>query len=286
MLSTAPRRLLRRLTRTSPVVVGSIVLHAGLALSLVANGGGHAGASVSLPVASLEVEVEVAPIEAPLLEAVPPAPPVEEPDHDHDPHVATHTHAYPVAPSHDAHPHDPALHHDAAPLAPAPAADEHAHEAASAPAAAVAAVAEAAPAALPTFSIPSGASLVATSGRVSATGTGSGGGGDATVVAGASGSDDVVVPASGVHVAAKLVSSVVAVYPAAARSDDVEGDVGVEFVVDREGRVIEARVARAAGHGFDDAALTAIRRYRFSPAQRDGHAVRVRMPWSVQFRLR
>lgn len=279
MLSTAPRRLLRRLARTSPVVVGSILLHAGLALSLVANGGGHARASVSLPVASLEVEVDVAPIEAPLLEAVPPAPPVEEPDHDHDPHVATHTHAYPVAPSHDAHPHDPALHHDASPPAPAPAADEHAHEAASAPAAAVA---EAAPAALPTFSIPSGAGLVATSGRVSATGTGS----DATVVAGASGSDDVVVPASGVHVAAKLVSSVVAVYPAAARSDDVEGDVGVEFVVDRSGRVIEARVARAAGHGFDDAALTAIRRYRFSPAQRDGHAVRVRMPWSVQFRLR
>ena len=272
------RSFLRRLARTSPVVVGSVVMHAGLALSLVANGGGHAGASVSLPVASLEVDV--APIEAPLLEAVPPAPPVEEPDHDHDPHVATHTHAYPVAPSHDAHPHDPALHHDASP-APAPAADEHAHEAASAPAAAVA---EAAPAALPTFSIPSGAGLVATSGRVSATGTGSGG--DATVVAGASGSDDVVVPASGVHVAAKLVSSVVAVYPAAARSDDVEGDVGVEFVVDRSGRVIEARVARAAGHGFDDAALTAIRRYRFSPAQRDGHAVRVRMPWSVQFRLR
>ncbi len=281
MLSTAPRRFLRRLARTSPVVVGSIVLHAGLALSLVSNGGGHARASVSLPVASLEVEVDVAPIEAPLLEAVPPAPPVEEPDHDHDPHVATHTHAYPVAPSHDAHPHDPALHHDASPLAPAPAADEHAHEAASAPAAAVA---EAAPAALPTFSIPSGAGLVATSGRVSA--TGSGRGADATVVAGASGSDDVVVPASGVHVAAKLVSSVVAVYPAAARSDDVEGDVGVEFVVDREGRVLEARVARAAGHGFDDAALTAIRRYRFSPAQRDGHAVRVRMPWSVQFRLR
>jgi len=275
------RSFLRRLARTSPVVVGSIVLHAGLAMALVANGGGHARASVSLPVASLEVDV--APIEAPLLEAVPPAPPVEEPDHDHDPHVATHTHAYPVAPSHDAHPHDPALHHDAAPLAPAPAADEHAHEAASAPAAAVA---EAAPAALPTFSIPSGAGLVATSGRVSATGTGSGSGGDATVVAGASGSDDVVVPASGVHVAAKLVSSVVAVYPAAARSDDVEGDVGVEFVVDRQGRVLEARVARAAGHGFDDAALTAIRRYRFSPAQRDGHAVRVRMPWSVQFRLR
>jgi TonB family protein len=277
MLSS-PRSLLRRLARTSPVVVGSIVLHAGLAMALVANGGGHARASVSLPVASLDVDV--APVEAPTLEPVPEPPAAEKPEHDHDDHVPMHTHTYPVAPSHDAHPHDPALRHDGTPLT--PVADEPAHEAAPALAAAVA---EAPPSALPTFTIPSGAGRLATSGAVSAVGSGSG----APVAAGAGtggSADDAVVPAAGVHVAARLVSSVVAAYPAAARSDDVEGDVGVEIVVDREGRVIEARVARPAGHGFDDAALTAIRRYRFSPAQRDGHAVRVRMPWSVQFRLR
>jgi len=275
----SPRSFLLRLARTSPVIVGSIVLHAGIAMALVAGGGGHGRASVSLPVASLEVEV--APIDAPTLEAVPETPPAEKPDHDHDEHVPTHTHAYPVAPSHDAHPHDPSLRHDTPSLAPAD--HDHDHEAAPAPATAVA---EAPSAALPTFSIPSGAGLVATSGHVSANAAGTGAGTAPAGTGTSAGSDDAIVPASGVHVAAKLVASVVAAYPAGARSDDVEGDVGVEIVVDREGRVIDARVARPAGHGFDDAALAAIRRYRFSPAQRDGHAVRVRMPWSVQFRLR
>jgi TonB family protein len=100
------------------------------------------------------------------------------------------------------------------------------------------------------------------------------------------GGDDVVVAASSVQVAARLVQSVAAAYPAGARSDDIEGEVGVEIVLDREGRVIEARVVRPAGHGFDEAALKAVRAYRFSPAQREGHTVRVRMPWTVQFRLR
>jgi TonB family protein len=47
-----------------------------------------------------------------------------------------------------------------------------------------------------------------------------------------------------------------------------------------------APVARRAGHGFDASALAAIRAYRFSPAEREGRRVRVRMPWTVQFRLR
>jgi TonB family protein len=50
--------------------------------------------------------------------------------------------------------------------------------------------------------------------------------------------------------------------------------------------VIDARVLHPAGLGLDAAALTAVRRYRFTPAERGGHPVRVRMRWSVEFRLR
>lgn len=253
-------------------MAGSIVLHAGLAMALVANGGGHGRAGASLPVASLELDI--APLESPALVAVADIPLPAKRDHDPDEHVPTHTHAYPVAPSHDAHAHDPSLHHDEIAPAPAPLV---------APASA-APVADALPAALPTFIIPSGAGLPS-SVRVSGPGAGEGralSGGAST----GSGTDDVIVPAAGVSVAAKLVSAMVAAYPPGARADEVEGNVDLEIVVDRDGRVIEARVARPAGHGFDDAALAAVRRYRFSPAQRDGRAVRVRMPWSVQFRLR
>jgi TonB family protein len=85
---------------------------------------------------------------------------------------------------------------------------------------------------------------------------------------------------------ARLVSVASPVYPAAARADGIEADVGLEIVVDAAGAVSEARLLRHAGYGFDAAALSAIRRYRFSPARRNGEPVRVRMRWTVQFRLR
>jgi outer membrane biosynthesis protein TonB len=46
-----------------------------------------------------------------------------------------------------------------------------------------------------------------------------------------------------------------------------------------------ARLLRGAGFGFDEAALAAIRNYRFAPATVDGRAVRARMNWLVSFRL-
>jgi len=70
-----------------------------------------------------------------------------------------------------------------------------------------------------------------------------------------------------------------------ARSNEAEADVSLEIVVDTTGAVREARPLSRAGLGFEESALAAIRGYRFSPALKDGHAVRVRMRWTVQFRL-
>jgi TonB family protein len=92
--------------------------------------------------------------------------------------------------------------------------------------------------------------------------------------------------ASEVAVQARLVASAALVYPAEARAAEVEADVAVEIVVDSRGRVSEARALATTGYGLDQAALCAVRAYRFSPAQRSGRAVRVRMRWNVQFRLR
>jgi TonB family protein len=39
------------------------------------------------------------------------------------------------------------------------------------------------------------------------------------------------------------------------------------------------------GHGLDEAALQAVRQFRFAPATKDGHPVHVRMGWSIQFLL-
>ena len=71
-----------------------------------------------------------------------------------------------------------------------------------------------------------------------------------------------------------------------ARQAEIEVDLPLEIVVDASGRVTSARGLSRAGYGLDEAALSAIRGYRFSAALRDGHPVPVRMRWTVQFRLR
>jgi TonB family protein len=88
-----------------------------------------------------------------------------------------------------------------------------------------------------------------------------------------------------VSVPASLLSSGRPEYPPDARAAAVEADVPLEIVVDEGGHVVESTLLRRAGHGFDESALRAIRTYRFAPARRDGLPVRVRMRWSVAFRL-
>lgn len=95
-----------------------------------------------------------------------------------------------------------------------------------------------------------------------------------------------IVEASHVTIPAKLQHSVTPSYPVNAREQGVEADAKVEIVVDETGRVIESRSLTSAGYGFDEAALAALRDYRFSPARVGDQIVRVRMPWSVEFRLR
>jgi TonB family protein len=76
-------------------------------------------------------------------------------------------------------------------------------------------------------------------------------------------------------------------YPAEAIAQGVElsAPIPFEIVVDASGRVVSSRPLRHAGYGFDEAAAAALRTYRFSPAKRNGHAVAVRMKWTVDFRF-
>jgi protein TonB len=92
--------------------------------------------------------------------------------------------------------------------------------------------------------------------------------------------------ASEVSVPARLIASAAVVYPPAARAAELEASVAVEIVVDTQGRVVDARALASPGYGLEQAALRAVRAYRFSPAERLGRLVRVRMRWDVLFRLR
>lgn len=76
-----------------------------------------------------------------------------------------------------------------------------------------------------------------------------------------------------------------AVYPLDALRDRVEGTVGIEAVVDERGAVVDAKVTSPAGHGFDEAALDAIRKFTFDPARADGAAIRSVVQLAYEFHL-
>jgi TonB family protein len=75
-------------------------------------------------------------------------------------------------------------------------------------------------------------------------------------------------------------------YPRQARLAGIEADAALEIIVDTDGHVLSAKCLNHLGYGLDGAAVAAALSTRFSPALRDGHPVRVRMRWPVQFRLR
>jgi periplasmic protein TonB len=74
------------------------------------------------------------------------------------------------------------------------------------------------------------------------------------------------------------------VYPDIARAARVEGIVIVDCTIDRDGRVIDARVLR--GHPLlDEAALAAVRRWVYMPTLLNGVPVPVLMTVTVRFVL-
>ncbi|MBI5070107.1 MAG: TonB-dependent receptor [Deltaproteobacteria bacterium] len=73
------------------------------------------------------------------------------------------------------------------------------------------------------------------------------------------------------------------VYPPAARAAGRSAEVVLELELSAEGRVAAARVLQPAGDGFDEAALEAGRRLRFSPAEVDGSPSAVVIEYRFRF---
>lgn len=83
-----------------------------------------------------------------------------------------------------------------------------------------------------------------------------------------------------------LVRQVDPVFPAARIDAGVGGDVTLELDLGTDGTVTEARVAVSAGADFDDAALTAVRQFLFTPAEIDGAPAAVRIAFTLHFLYR
>ena len=82
-----------------------------------------------------------------------------------------------------------------------------------------------------------------------------------------------------------LVEFADAPYPPEAEAQGIEGAVELLLTIDESGQVTAVEVAEEAGHGFDEAASAAARRFRFDPARRDGEPIVARIRYRYVFEL-
>jgi protein TonB len=88
----------------------------------------------------------------------------------------------------------------------------------------------------------------------------------------------------GVH-APVVLSSVDPEFSEEARKQKFSGNVLVGLVVDEQGLPSHVRILRGVGMGLDERAVEAVRQYRFKPATKDGHPVKVELSVDVRFEI-
>ena len=97
--------------------------------------------------------------------------------------------------------------------------------------------------------------------------------------AGSTGSDGAELP--------EVVHNPSPEYPAEALAAGKEGRVVLRVKVGADGRVQAASVQRSSGHAeFDQAALTAVRRWQFRPATRTGVATAIEIAVPIRFEIK
>jgi TonB family protein len=92
------------------------------------------------------------------------------------------------------------------------------------------------------------------------------------------------LPVGGDVKPARLLSSVAPVYPAIAKAQRVAGSVKVDALVDATGHVTSMNIVSGPAL-LQQAAMDALRHWRYEPAQLDGKAVAMHLTVSVQFKL-
>jgi len=72
-------------------------------------------------------------------------------------------------------------------------------------------------------------------------------------------------------------------YPAELRASGTSGVVMLTCEVDDRGVVTEAKVNRTTNEGFNRAAMAAVEKWKFRPAQKDGKPIATRISVPVKF---
>lgn len=112
--------------------------------------------------------------------------------------------------------------------------------------------------------------------------------GDAALAAGADDllgdTDDVVMTEASVDEPPKPLQRTPPAYPERARKKGVTGRVVLSLLIDATGAVQQVRVTESEPPGvFDEAAVSAVRTWRFQPARYEGRAVAIRVTLPLSF---
>ena len=107
-----------------------------------------------------------------------------------------------------------------------------------------------------------------------------------SVVSASTASAQDAPPAAPVVTPPRLIEFVEATFPPGAEAEGLEGRVLVAITIAADGAVTDVQIVRPAGYGFDEAAVDAVRRFRFEAARRDGVPVPVRIQYEYVFERR
>lgn len=96
---------------------------------------------------------------------------------------------------------------------------------------------------------------------------------------------DKYAPAYQVDAQPSVLSEYKAPYPEQANRAGVEGTVVLKLLIDAEGNVADAKLLRGLGFGLDEAALQAIRKFKFRPAMKGGENVATEINYNYTWLL-
>ena len=134
----------------------------------------------------------------------------------------------------------------------------------------------------PTISRPPGEKREQTSPSVSAGEKNTG----EVMVATTSDSSAATAPVAAVTTFAKALTPIRPIYPAIAREGNITGRVTAKLLIDEAGVVVDSSVVNAEPAGlFEASALEAVRKTPFSPATRNGVAVKSEQQMVLTYRL-
>jgi protein TonB len=75
------------------------------------------------------------------------------------------------------------------------------------------------------------------------------------------------------------------IYPPEARQARLVGEVLVQFLVTEDGRTSSPTILQSTNHLFNEAALSAVRKWLFTPGERDGKFVKTRVRIRIPFNI-